>query len=358
MEKNIFEEKKTRQEFYQSKFEYYRLYSLVVIIGVCLASTTYWISDCELFGRVAWETLIPRTIIVIPMFIYIILNKKIKDYRIMIPFAYLIIHGIMWCTIWAIYYLPIKQHANEGFVIMHLMFLAFGLCAPWRYSVPAHALLVVNIVVSNTFNHYESFVQMLLLGVPCVIGICAVNYVTEHVYLDQYLAKKELEKAYQLDQLTKVYNRNVLTNIVDEGGKKLLFNLECETSVIITDIDYFKKVNDKYGHPAGDKVLVYISDVIRKHIRSCDYLIRWGGEEFVIILPNCNVNQAKDIAERIRVAIATGNNPVCPVTISMGIGRYDGENYRNAISNADKALYIAKNSGRNKVVCFEEEKKE
>ena len=75
MEKNIFGEKKTRQEFYQSKYEYYKLYSLVVIIGVCLASTTYWISDCELFGRVAWETLIPRTIILIPMFIYIILKK-------------------------------------------------------------------------------------------------------------------------------------------------------------------------------------------------------------------------------------------------------------------------------------------
>lgn len=355
MDRNLFVDKKARHDFYQSKYEYYKLYSLIVIIGVCLASTTYWISDCELFERIAWETLIPRTIILIPMFVFFFLNRNIKDYRIMIPFAYLIIHGIMWCTIWAIYYLPIKQHANEGFVIMHLMFLAFGLCAPWRYSVPAHALLVVNIVVSNTFNHYESFVQMLLLGIPCVVGICAINYVTEHVYLDQYLAKKELEKAYQLDQLTKVYNRNVLTNIVDEGGKKLLFNLDCETSVIITDIDFFKKVNDKYGHPAGDKVLVYISDVIRKHIRSCDYLIRWGGEEFVIILPNCNVNQAKDIAERIRVAIATGNNPVCPVTISMGIGRYDGENYRNAISNADKALYIAKNSGRNKVVCFDEE---
>lgn len=355
MNKRVFADKKARQEFYQSKYEYYRLYSLFVIIGVCVASTSYWLSDCELFGRIAWETLIPRTIILVPMFIYIFLNRKISDYRIMIPFAYFIIHGIMWCTIWAIYYLPIKQHANEGFIIMHLMFLAFGLCAPWRYSVPAHCLLIFNIVSSNMFNHYESFVQMLLLGIPCVVGICAVNYVTENVYLDQYLAKKELEKAYQIDQLTKVYNRNVLTHIVDEEGKKLMFSPDSETTVMITDIDYFKKVNDKYGHPAGDKVLVYISDVIRSHIRSGDYLIRWGGEEFVIILPNCNVKQAKEIAERIRVAIATGNNPVCPVTISMGIGRYNGENYRTAISNADKALYVAKNNGRNKVVCFEEE---
>ena len=348
-------EKEECKQLYHSKYEYYGNYSLWVVLASCLASTTYWISDCQLFGRMAWETLLPRTFILLPLLIFVIVHRKVKDYRIMIPFCYLLIHGIMWCTIWAIYYLPIKQHANEGFIIMHLMFLAIGLCAPFKYGVIAHSFVVVNIVISNLFNYYESFDQMLMLGIPCIVGICALNYVTEKVYLDQYRTKQEVEKAYQLDQLTKTYNRNVLKNIVDEEDKKLAFDADLDISVIIMDIDLFKRVNDEYGHPAGDKVLVYIADTIKKHIRSCDYLVRWGGEEFVLFLPGCDIPQAKAIAERIRLAIQEGKNPVCPVTISAGVSAYDGMNYRAAISNADKALYMAKNTGRNQVICYGED---
>ena len=354
MEKKKFA-KDERRQFYQSKYEYYGTYSLWVVLASCLASTTYWFSDFQIFGRIAWETLLPRMFILIPLVLFVIAHRKIKDYRIMIPFCYVMIHGIMWCTIWAIYYLPIKQHANEGFIIMHLMFLAIGLCAPLRYGVIAHLLVVFNIISSNLFNHYESFEQMILLAVPCVIGICALNYVTENVYFDQYRTKKQVETAFQLDQLTKAYNRNVLTHIVDSEDKRLMFDPEMDTSVVILDIDLFKRVNDEYGHPAGDKVLIYIAETIKKHIRSCDYLIRWGGEEFVIFLPSCSITQAKVITERIRLAIQEGKNPVCPVTISAGISAYDGVNYRTAISNADKALYMAKNTGRNQVICYGED---
>lgn len=343
-----------KRQFYQSKYEYYRLYCLVVVLGAALASTTYWISDCELFGRIAWETLIPRMFILIPMTLYAFFHKRVNDYRIMIPFAYLILHGIMWCTIWAIYYLPIKQHANEGFIIMQVIFFALGLCAPWRYSIIAHSMLIMNIVVSNTFNHYESFVQMLLLGIPCVIGICAVGYVSEKVYMEQYLAKKELERAYKLDRLTNVYNRNILASILDERGNRLVFNPENEIYVIVTDIDHFKDVNDKFGHPEGDKILATIAEIIQEYISAEDYLIRWGGEEFVIILTDSSLEKTKEIAERIRIAVEIGEELSCPVTISMGISSYDGIDYRSAISNADKALYHAKSTGRNKVVFYDE----
>jgi len=141
---------------------------------------------------------------------------------------------------------------------------------------------------------------------------------------------------------------------LDEKGNKLILNPDGETIFIVTDIDYFKKVNDEYGHSAGDKVLTYIAKTIEECIRSSDYLIRWGGEEFVIILPDCNIEKAKGIAERIRSAIEHGENPVCPVTISMGISRYDGQDYHITINNADKALYYAKSHGRNKVVVYDD----
>ena len=197
-----------KQFFYQSKYDYYREFNRWVVVVASLVSVTYFVSDCQLFGRFAWETLLPRTFILLPMLIFLLVSRKVTDYRIMVPFTYLIVHGIMWCTIWAIYYLPIRQHANEGFIIMHLMFFAVGFCAPFGYSTLFHVLVVANILISNLFNHYESLNLMLTLGIPCVVGICAVNYVMEKVYADQYKTKLELEKALTMDQLTKAFNRN------------------------------------------------------------------------------------------------------------------------------------------------------
>lgn len=345
-----------KKKFYQSKYSYYRKFNNWVILVVCLASVTYFVSDCQLFDRFAWETLLPRTFILLPMLIFLLVSRKVTDYRIMVPFTYLIVHGIMWCTIWAIYYLPIRQHANEGFIIMHLMFLAVGFCAPFSYSTIFHVLVIANILISNLFNHYESLDLMLTLGIPCVVGICAVNYVMERVYADQYRTKLELEKALTMDQLTKAYNRNKLADICDKSGLRLLVDDSKETCVLITDIDFFKQVNDTYGHDGGDKVLVYLVDTIKQVIRSSDYVIRWGGEEFIVILQGCPMVNAKNIAESIRQKVETGDSGICKITISIGISSYDGTDYHKAITCADKALYEAKNSGRNRVVCYEEKK--
>ena len=355
---SVAEESTRREEkkkFYQSKYSYYRKFNNWVILVASLASVTYFVSDCQLFGRFAWETLLPRTFILLPMLIFLLVSRKVTDYRIMVPFTYLIVHGIMWCTIWAIYYLPIRQHANEGFIIMHLMFFAVGFCAPFGYSTFFHVLVIANILISNLFNHYESLDLMLTLGIPCVVGICAVNYVMEKVYADQYRTKLELEKALTMDQLTKAYNRNKLAEICDKSGLRLLVDDSKETCVMITDIDFFKQVNDTYGHDGGDKVLIYLVDTIKQVIRSSDYVIRWGGEEFIVILQGCPMANAKNIAERIRQKIETGDSGVCKITISIGISSYDGTDYHKAITCADKALYEAKNNGRNRVVCYKNE---
>lgn len=349
--KKILEGVSTR-EFYQSKYDYYKQFNAWVIILSALASVTYFVSDCQLFGRMAWETLLPRTFILLPTLLFILLNRKISDYRIMVILSYVIIHGIMWCTIWAIYYLPIKQHANEGFIIMHLMFLAVGFCAPFKYSAIAHCLVVANIIISNTFNHYESFDLMLTLGVPCVAAICAVQYVMEQVYTDQFHTRQQLEKALTLDYLTKAYNRNKLKDICDEASSRLLVDKEKETYILVVDIDFFKNVNDTYGHDGGDKALVYLVDTIKSCIRAADYVIRWGGEEFIVILEGCPGGKAELIAENIRKKVQQGAEGICPLTVSIGVSRYDGKNYHTAITQADEALYTAKKNGRNQVVCF------
>lgn len=337
---------------YQSKFDYYKVLNLWTIILTSLSEITYFISDCQLFDRFAWETLIPRCAILIPMFLFIKINQKCSNYKIMVPISYITVHCSMWCTIWAIYYLPIKTHASEGFIIMHLMFVAVGLCAPPKYSIPFHTLVITNILFSNNFNHYENLDIMLSLGLPCLIGIEALLLVLNKVYKEHYLIKTELEKNVYLDQLTQIYNRKIITTISNTETNCLNIT---NAYFIILDIDFFKKINDTYGHENGDKVLSSLVKSISKNISEKDYLIRWGGEEFLIIIPYKNYEEINEIAKKIKNSIINDDNGVCNITVSMGIDKYNGGDYHKTILKADEALYFAKNNGRNQYKFFKEE---
>lgn len=339
-----------KDTFYQSKYDYYRNMNYLTVIISVFANCFYWISDCQLFGRIALETLIPRTFMILPLMIFLIIHKKIDNYKIMIPISYLMLHGIMWCTIWAIYYLPIKQHANEGFIIMHLMFLALGFSAPKYWSIFFHSLVIVNILVSYPINHYESLDLMLSLGLPCLIAIELMLFIIEKTYSSQYSMQKELEDSLLKDKLTYAYNRNIFDNITKDT--ELTFD---EAGICLLDIDLFKTINDDYGHDLGDEVLKSLVKIIKKSIRSSDYLIRWGGEEFVLILPNQSLQITKEIAERIRKVVEDFDEFDFFFTISIGVSHYhQGDNYQNTIKNADVALYFAKDNGRNQTVAYEE----
>lgn len=347
-------DKNKRELFLQGKYEYYRKYHTWVVIISALASVTFWVSDCQIFGRIAWETILPRTFILLPMLLFVLTSRKTSNYKIMIPFAYLIIHGIMWCTIWAIYYLPDRQYAREGFIIMHLMFFAVGFCASFRTATIAHSLVIVNIIVSNTFNHYESFALMLSLGIPCVIAISGVLRVMEQVYIDLNCVMSKLEETMMLDPLTKAYNRNKLSEMIREDSALAKENeTTVENAVLMVDVDHFKEVNDTYGHKGGDKILIHVVEQIREQIRESDAIIRWGGEEFVVIMKNCAPEVAENRAEKIRSIIADKENGVCPITVSVGVGMFSGTDYNKAIVDADKAMYYAKENGRNQVITWD-----
>ncbi|MBQ3543686.1 MAG: GGDEF domain-containing protein [Lachnospiraceae bacterium] len=345
----MFTEEIDKEDFYQSKYDYYKQFSFWVIVFSSLASITYFISDCQLFDRFAIETLLPRTIIIIPMLIYIFLAKKIQSYKTMVVIEYIIIHMIMWTTIWAIYFLPIKTHASEGFIIMHLMFCGIGFSAPFKYSTFFHSLVIVNILVSNLFNHYENLDIMLSLGLPCLFAICFINYFMQKLYVGHYLTAKKMEYISRYDHLTDVYNRNVLGELIDTETEQFLSSIGKPVSVMIFDIDFFKKVNDTYGHVKGDQVLKSLADTVKPMIEKNDYMLRWGGEEFVLILSERTLEEASAFAEKVRKAVETSDNGVCPVTVSIGVAAYDGKNYKSAIDEADQALYRAKENGRNRV---------
>lgn len=182
-----------------------------------------------------------------------------------------------------------------------------------------------------------------------------MHRIMEKVYLDHYLVSQKLEKLVVHDQLTGVYNRNKLEELSIPDSEELIFQKELPVSIFILDIDFFKSVNDKYGHEAGDIVLVQMAQTLKNSVRSSDYVIRWGGEEFIIILPGCNAEYGMNVAEKIRKNVEESDNGICHITISIGVALYQGGSYHDTIEMADQALYQAKRGGRNMVVEYKGE---
>lgn len=159
------------------------------------------------------------------------------------------------------------------------------------------------------------------------------------------------------DKLTDLKNRMGFYHDYKNTYSKILENPNeiRNLSLFICDIDFFKKVNDTYGHNAGDAVLKHVAENFRRGSRICDGVYRWGGEEFIVILPDTNASQAAEIAERLRLQIM---DSVCEfedlkikVTMSFGVTEIDQfKSIEENISIADEKLYKAKESGRNQVI--------
>lgn len=359
MDKNITVAKQLakdeRRTFYQSKYDYYKGFNKVLMIVATMAYFSFFITDCGIFGRFAYESVVSRAIMIIPLAIFLYMYKRVKEYKTMVIVTYILIHAIIWCTDWSTYLLPDRGHAGEGMIVMNLIFVCAGFCAPYKYAIIAHSALVLDIVVANLFIKYDDVTMMLMFNIPCIIGICIMHYYMERTYLDHYLINEKLEKLVVHDQLTGVYNRNKFRTISDADTEEFVICEDAPLSVIMLDLDYFKKINDKYGHEAGDIVLKHTASVLNKSVRSSDFVIRWGGEEFVVILVGCDVNRAVQIAEKIRVNIESSENSICPVTASIGVAEYVGGSYHDVIECADVALYKAKKNGRNQVVQYQDE---
>jgi len=194
-------------------------------------------------------------------------------------------------------------------------------------------------------------------GQPALISVW--QDITEKLRIEREVMalQAQLQEQAIHDPLTGLYNRLFLID-----------NLERElsqaeraggvVSVIMTDIDHFKAVNDEYGHLAGDEVLRHFASIMKNHARCSDMACRYGGEEFFLVLPDTALEVARDRAEQLRQAVAEQTprfeNRDIPITASFGVASFapdGGMSATDFIGKADAALYQAKNSGRNRVVC-------
>jgi len=243
--------------------------------------------------------------------------------------------------------------------------------------------LLVNDVTTNKY-HYKNadqrtdFVTKSILCVPLivrekVIGVIqALNKIDDlafdsidlkifTTFANQVAVALENARLYKLavyDGLTEIFDRRYFDFWITTEYARVK-RYKTKLSFIIFDIDFFKNVNDKYGHQAGDFILKTVSALIRSHIRKADLFARYGGEEFVLVLPETEMKYAVDAAEKYRELISDYkfiyNEQEIMITISFGVSSYQEtpeDTVEKFIENADKMLYKAKNSGRNRVCAY------
>jgi diguanylate cyclase (GGDEF)-like protein len=173
------------------------------------------------------------------------------------------------------------------------------------------------------------------------------------VYMSQQ--KQELSNLAVRDPLTNLYNRLYLSSFLAQYKEKAKRAHE-EFCVVMGDVDHFKRINDKYGHEKGDEILVKLADYIQSELRVQDLVVRWGGEEFLIVLVNCSLAQANERINLIRHGINTSLNFISKdgaksLSMSFGVARVNhSEPIEDLIARADKLMYRAKKAGRNCVV--------
>jgi diguanylate cyclase (GGDEF)-like protein len=164
-----------------------------------------------------------------------------------------------------------------------------------------------------------------------------------------------------VDPLTQLYNRFGIDQIIASlsGHGYLETSTAPKYALIIIDIDHFKHINDERGHDTGDLVLQQVAKTIQTHLRAGDYVGRWGGEEFIVIMPGSSKKSAMEMAETIREAIVTTpNNLGAPLLVSASFGvseRNEDEDFASCFKRADNALYKAKAQGRNRCVYADEQ---
>ncbi|HEY2454605.1 MAG TPA: sensor domain-containing diguanylate cyclase [Scandinavium sp.] len=207
-------------------------------------------------------------------------------------------------------------------------------------------LYFVHRMADGSTRHVQTYAGPIVIGGDRLM-LCIIHDITEQKRLEQ-----ELEYAALRDSLTGLLNRRQFYSLTENQTAHHL-PLKTDYCLLLVDTDNFKAINDNFGHLKGDEVLVQLARLLEACSRSEDFIFRWGGEEFVLLLPHTALDTAINIAEEIRDSVTKISNAEMPAfTVSIGVARHQaGENIDALFRRVDKALYQAKNEGRNKVLA-------
>lgn len=187
-----------------------------------------------------------------------------------------------------------------------------------------------------------------------VIGLIFSGLVLAGVYVVLGRYQSRIEALALYDKLTGAANRHMFDMLFDQQLKAAQRHGD-PVSILLLDLDHFKKINDGYGHGTGDRVLKNLVLTLKERLRDSDTIVRWGGEEFLILLPDCDLYRAVYVAESLRQTVEAGSFVLerrdLKVTASIGVAQYEeGDSVEDLIARADKGLYKAKDQGRNQVI--------
>lgn len=260
------------------------------------------------------------------------------------------------------------ENTMAGWAIYHKQALLVKDFDREAVGLGIHSVIVGKTKGSNSWMGAPIFSGGTMIGLAAVASYKRNAFTQADMELLQNIAQQaglaidntyhhaEVEMQSHLDSLTEVYNHGYFLTLLEQEARQALQTGQC-LALIMLDIDYFKQYNDRYGHLAGDEILSLLTQNIRRFIHNTDLVGRWGGEEFVICLPNTTIEQAYLVAERIRqsmnsVVINRNDHTSIPSpTVSQGIAIYPDEAreiYR-LIDLADQRLYAAKERGRNQI---------
>ena len=230
-----------------------------------------------------------------------------------------------------------------------ILFIALSLSSKTNTGLYDATLSARQFRLIFIFNTVLCFTFMVVLLI--ILMTAMSNYIS--------IASKtnvELDTEANHDLLTGLYNRRPLENEM-ENKIRLASNGDIRFSILMCDIDHFKNVNDTYGHDDGDIVLKDVADILKSNTRPGDFLCRWGGEEFVVILQNADITRATLVAQRIRANVENydfilNDNNTIHLTITIGVTEYsEGKTAQDMYREADERMYKGKIAGRNRIVA-------
>ncbi|ERI93563.1 diguanylate cyclase domain protein [Clostridiales bacterium oral taxon 876 str. F0540] len=243
-----------------------------------------------------------------------------------------------------------KDITKTGKVILNILFCVIYIVLRY-YASENSAIVTLNTKTLNVFDNYNIIVTFSSLSFLAYYYCMAV----EKAHNKLRRANKKLEILADTDPLTGLLNRR---KIVEEINKNIVeFKSTGKSFVLImADIDNFKSFNDKYGHNCGDLVVTTSGAIMKSQLINEGIISRWGGEEFLILLPSCNIEGGKELAEKLRKSVQDTTviykDTRVSITMTFGVCSYISNiNIEEAIGNADKALYEGKRKGRNCVVA-------
>jgi len=321
-----------------------------VIVGTGLLMIGYYvllIGFRDFMGRKPYShtPFILLFIVFVLLMAYFVIPENNLPARAILATAYTLLYSLLVVrSVW-----PRK---NEGVRIScKLMAGLFAL-----HGVFYLVILILTFADLSGSNFMESSLgtqSILIEGIAFSVltGMTYITMTTEHL-------QQDLKRQAMIDPLTGTYNRRAFYSLAEHAFARQRRG-EDELSLICLDLDHFKKVNDSWGHSIGDQVLKAVVDVISDCKREQDVLARFGGEEFIILMPSTPQKEAVLLAERIRHSIAqapinTGTQALS-LTVSLGVASIDKKTtprIDTLIANADEALYLAKQGGRNGVVVY------